>query len=195
MPPPEDERKSSKSSPGKVKLTSHPLVARLHPEPDSPQDHVALVGYFGPSKKDACMRLYTDLNFRSYYDIPIDGIVHTQPTDAKDENGPTTVLVMASTKLDVIEATHQCVEASYLQGAIAGNYLAGASGVGFRAAPTLQGLQSIYSECCPTEGGGEGGGNGGGGGHDGTNFFSGCIWCRPRPRFTDFCSRRPMICR
>ena len=224
MPPSGDKPKGSKSRRGKVTLTPHPLVAKLHPEPDTPRDLVALIGYFGPSKKTDYIRLYPDLSFRSYYDIPTNGIIYTEPTDAKDENSPTRVLVLAATNLEMVQTTHQCIEASYLQGAIAGNYLAAASLPALRppattdprqcpgcdagrsvalAPQTRQGCTqqeiclSIDSDCCFPGGGG--GGPGGGG----TFFFSGCIGCVPKPSVpcvsrgcTDWCeSTRPILCR
>jgi hypothetical protein len=169
----------SNPQPGKVNLTPHPLVTKLHPEPDALNDLVALIGYFGPSKKAGCIRLYADLSFRSFYDIPTKGIVHTEPTDAKDENSPTKVLVLAVTKLEVVETTSQCVEASYLQGPIARDYLAGAPLGALRS--TGEALVSIISNCCPPEGGGGGGGGGGG-----SLYYSQCC-----SEFTPCCISRP----
>ena len=163
------EPKPSNPQPGKVNLTPHPLVTKLHPELDAFNDHVALIGYFGPSKKADCIRLYADLSFRSHYDIPTSGIVHTEPTDARDENSPTRVLVLAATKLEVVEITSQCVEASYLQGSIARDYLAGAPVGAMRS--TAANLASIISHCCPPE---QDPGGGGGGGGGGSLYYSAC---------------------
>ena len=138
--------KSSTSRAGEIDLTTHRLVAKLHPEPDAPRDAVALLGYIGPSKEADRIRLYADLSFRRYCDIPTSGIVHTEPTDTRDENSPTVVFVRATTVLDVVETTCQCVEASYLQGPIARNYLADASVEGLRSAANPGGAMPLREQ-------------------------------------------------
>ena len=108
----------SKDSPGNVNLETHPLVAKLHTDPDELTDLVALVGYLGPSKRADYVRLYVDLTFRNYYEIPKAGIVSTSPTDAGDENSPTTVHVAGGTQVDMVSVTSQSTEARFLQGSI-----------------------------------------------------------------------------
>jgi hypothetical protein len=109
----------------KIEFKSHPLVEKLQPDPDHSRHLVTLVGYVGQSKKADYIRLYTDLSFRRYYEIPTSGITHVEPSDTKAENSPTTVLVVSDTKLEVVETASLTLEASYLQGDIATGYLAG----------------------------------------------------------------------
>lgn len=160
---------------GGIDLTTHRLVAKLHPEPDEPQDTVALLGYFGPSKKADHVRLYADLSFRRYFDIPTSGIVRTEPIVSEDENSPTAVFVLPATRLEVVETACQCMEASYLQGSIAATHLADASVEGMSSAAnrggpialqpqTRQGWSvgigcSIFADLCARRGGGGGGAN------------------------------------
>lgn len=118
-----------KDSPSDVNLETHPLVAKLHADPDELTNLVALVGYLGPSKRAGSVRLYLDLTFRNYYEILTEGIVSTSPAAAGDENSPTTVHVTGSTQVDKVSVTSQSTEARFLQGSIASGYLAGA-GVG-----------------------------------------------------------------
>lgn len=113
-------------SPGDVNLETHPLVAKLHADPDQLTDLVALVGYLGPSKREGYVRLYVDLSFRNYYEIPNEGIVSTSPTNASDENSPTTVHVAGDTQVDKVSITSQSTEARFLQGSISSGYLSGA---------------------------------------------------------------------
>lgn len=128
-------------SPGDVNLETHPLVAKLNADPDQLTDLVALVGYLGPSKREGYVRLYVDLTFRNYYEIPTEGIVSTSPTDASDENSPTTVHVAGDTQVDKVSITSQSTEARFLQGSISSDYLSNAgagTGVGcsWPASPT-----------------------------------------------------------
>lgn len=113
-------------SAGGVNLETHPLVAKLHADPDQLTDLVALVGYLGPSKREGYVRLYVDLTFRNYYEIPTEGIVSTSPTDASDENSPTTLHVAGDTQVDKVSITSQSTEARFLQGSISSGYLSGA---------------------------------------------------------------------
>ena len=55
---------------GGADIPIHPLVTKLLGESGEPQDLVTMVGYIGPSKKEAHVRLYTGLDFQTYYEIP-----------------------------------------------------------------------------------------------------------------------------
>ena len=96
---------------------THPLVSKLVGDSDTPPSLVALAGYFGPSRKSDSIRLYTDLGFQSYFEIPKASIVATTPTDATDDQSPTLVHVKAGTSVDAVQTSTQSVE-SYLQGGI-----------------------------------------------------------------------------
>ena len=136
-----------------LNLEPHPLVRQLHSDPDDAQDLISLVGYLGPSKQPDQIRLYSDLSFRHYYEIPSDGIVATTPTNADDPNSPTIVHVKASTRIDVVSVASQNVEAGFLRGAITSGYLgsaAGSAGQGGVIQPTP--TASVMTQCgaCPT---------------------------------------------
>ena len=105
------------SSPDKPNLSPHPLVSKLVGDSDPPPSLVVLAGYFGPSRKSDSIRLYTDLVFQSYFEIPKASIVATTPTDATDDQSPTLVHVKAGTPVDAVQTSTQPVE-SYLQGGI-----------------------------------------------------------------------------
>jgi hypothetical protein len=122
---PDDESHYEESR--EINLDTHPLVNKLHPNPDEIPDIVALVGYLGPSRKDDCVRLYSDLTFRNYYEIPTSGILATSQTNAGDENSPTSVHVSADTRLEAVSISSQNIEASYLKGSIASSHLGSAS--------------------------------------------------------------------
>jgi hypothetical protein len=107
----------AESSPDKPDLKTHPMVSKLVGDSDTPPSLVALAGFFGPSRKSDCIRLYNDLGFQSYFEIPKASIVATTPTDATDDQSPTLVHVKAGTPVDAVQTSTQPVE-SYLQGGI-----------------------------------------------------------------------------
>lgn len=78
-----------------------------------------LDGFIGPTKKSDRMRLYLNLSFDTFVDIPVSGIMSTLPIDASDENSPTRVWIRAETRLDVVQSMSRTIEASYLRGGIA----------------------------------------------------------------------------
>jgi hypothetical protein len=126
-------------------IHTHPLVDKLHPDPDSPTDFVVLIGYPGPSREEGKLRLHLDLGFRSYIEIPRDGVILAEPTDREDENSPTRLFVRATATLEVVETSSVSGEAMYMQGAIASAYLAGAAWIG--AAQTTPDATPATSYC------------------------------------------------
>lgn len=103
-----------------VDLSFHPVVTRLKGTGDSLPEVVKLEGYLGPSDKKDHVRLYFDLDFTSYVDVPKDAVLYREPDDPKDETRPTIILVSASAKLSYVAAQKfENVEASFLRGGIA----------------------------------------------------------------------------
>jgi hypothetical protein len=143
------DKKDQPSPPEKkvVNLKTHPLVDKLMPPGGSPPNLVPLTGYIGPSQNPDNVRLYTGLDFSSYYEIPKSAVAHTEQADAEDENSPTTVYVHGSAQIDLVQTTTTSVEASFLQGSIASDNLgtaaASAAGVGAAAQPTPTALPTF----------------------------------------------------
>ena len=106
-------------------LKTHPLVERLLQGGGEPRALVTLVGYVGPSKKEAHVRLYSGLDFHSYYEIPREQVVLAEPVDDGDENSPTQLMLEAEATVELVQTQTQTRTgpASYLVGAIAGAYL------------------------------------------------------------------------
>jgi hypothetical protein len=112
-----DPKKDHAASP-EVDLTPHPLVAKLIANAaNPPPDTVTLEGYLGPSSRDGFVRVYLDLTFKSYFEIPKNGILHADKADPSNESKPTTIVIDLATKLDLVHS----LEASYLKGNIAGS--------------------------------------------------------------------------
>jgi len=108
------EKTLTKSSGQDLDLTPHPIISKLLPDPDHPPDSVVLVGYLGPSKKEGCVRFYSDLEFRAYVEIPTSGILHHDTVSPSLESGPTKMILHATTKLELVVI----LEASFLKGDI-----------------------------------------------------------------------------
>ena len=144
-----------------------------------------LDGFIGPTKKSDRMRLYLNLSFDTFVDIPVSGIMSTLPIDASDENSPTRVWIRAETRLDVVQSMSRTIEASYLRGGIARQYLTRSAAARRVAnvndlAPDTNLCDSFY--VCGGDGGGDGGGGQGsfyGGGCQYTFAGSLCIGCPP----------------
>jgi hypothetical protein len=135
-------------SPDKPNLSTHPLVAKLKGDSDTPPSLVALTGYFGPSKKADSIRLYASLDFHSYFEIPKAAIVATTPVDSEDDQSPTVVHVKAGTPVDAVQTSTQPVE-SYLQGGISAAHLQGGMTGGNLGAFEQLRLTRFDSQCCP----------------------------------------------
>ncbi|MGH9822293.1 MAG: hypothetical protein ACREDR_03390 [Blastocatellia bacterium] len=123
----ETKEESGKAQGDPPNLNTHPLVEKHHPNPNEIRDVVSLAGYIGPSNTAGNVRLYSDLTFQHYYEIPRSGIVSTSSLNADDENSPTTVDLKPDTKLQQVSISSQSVEASFLKGAISGGFLGAAS--------------------------------------------------------------------
>jgi hypothetical protein len=136
------ENPPSSEQPQSVNLGVHPLVSKLHPDLDHSADLVSLVGYLGPSKDADNIRLYRDLSFNHYFEIPTASITATTPVDANDPNSPTVIHVPASAKLEAVSHSSQSVEAGLLKGAITNGYLTSAT-TGVSEQATLQTQRTI----------------------------------------------------
>jgi hypothetical protein len=111
-----DAKKDEPTRP-EVDLTPHPLVAKLISNAATPTpDAVTLEGYLGPSSREGYVRVYLDLTFKAYLEIPKNGIIHADKADPSNESKPTTIVIDPTTKLDLVHS----LEASFLKGKIAG---------------------------------------------------------------------------
>lgn len=122
---------------GAPDLSPHPLVSKLHPEPDEHGANAVFTGYLGPSSKPDHHRVYLDQSFSTYVEVPEDAIVATAPINSGDDNGPTHVTVKADAPVRHVSVASQTGSASYLAGGIASTYLA-AGAPGVAAVPDMQ---------------------------------------------------------
>ncbi|MGI4768271.1 MAG: hypothetical protein ACRYGP_24785, partial [Janthinobacterium lividum] len=119
---PEMDLPSASESPD---IPTHPLVAKLLPEIDSPTKKVVLVGYVGPSKHDDRIRLYANLSFDRYWEIPKSAVIASESASKDDENGPTIVFLAADTPVEQVAMATRTGPASFLSGPIASGSLSG----------------------------------------------------------------------
>jgi hypothetical protein len=66
---------------------------------DEPGDTATFSGYVGPSHIKDNVRLYTDLTFKAYFEIPKAAIRHRAATDANDKNSPSVLLVDSTAQI------------------------------------------------------------------------------------------------
>ena len=113
-----DPKKDEPTRP-EVDLTPHPLVTKLHSNPPKPApDAVTIEGFLGPSSREGYVRVYLDLTFKAYFEIPKNGILHADKADPASESNPTTIVLDGATKLDLVHS----LDASYLKGKIAAGF-------------------------------------------------------------------------
>lgn len=142
---------SNDDSGGAPDLSQHPLVSKLHPDPDDHgAEHATFTGYLGPSSKDGHHRIYLDESFSNYVEVPDDAIVATASTNSEDENAPTRVTVNGSAAVRHVSVTSRLGSASYLSGAIASTHLAaGARGAVGPPPPWCITLYTYSPTCSP----------------------------------------------
>jgi hypothetical protein len=110
------EHGSAKSGGGGAKLDVHPLVKKMLGEDGEPTTAISLVGYVGPSKKADHVRLYTGLDFQSYYEVPRASVIDAHAVDAQDENSASKVMIKPDATLELVQTTKQSGTASFLAG-------------------------------------------------------------------------------
>jgi hypothetical protein len=118
--------------------TPNPLAKDLVDSSGNPKPYVVLSGYlWKASDKDKTVRLYTSLEFHSYYEIQVADILHTTRPDLQYEEMPAKVYVDAAAQVSLVRRgtagtvkpvgqAAQGGEVSYLKGGISSVHLADA---------------------------------------------------------------------
>jgi hypothetical protein len=141
------DRKDPNSERGGMDIKYHRLVDRLLQDAGELKSLVILVGYIGPSKKEAHVRLYTGLDFQTYCEIPRGAVVAADAVDPEDENCPTQLAVTAETTIHLVQTSEQTGPASYLAGSIAAAYLAGPGPAGGEVAAVGPAPRTLLHGC------------------------------------------------
>ncbi len=112
-------RSESSAGDQKVDLSPTPVVQKLMDPSGSLPEVVTLVGYLGASDRNDSVRLYLDLDFKSYFEIPKEGaVVYRVPDDPADLASPSKILVRATAKITFVRVLEHAAEAAFLVGSI-----------------------------------------------------------------------------
>ena len=100
-----------------IDLTPDEILKALEGREKEAGGVVALTGYVAESPEPDHIRLYFDLDLKSYCDIPVGEVVHRERFSRADAPNASRVFVRPDYKVKVVHAVE--VEASFLQGGIA----------------------------------------------------------------------------
>jgi hypothetical protein len=95
-----------------------PLIQELLADRGNPVEAVVLLGYIGNSSKEGYTRLYLDLQFKNYYEIPSAAIILSEPVDQSRRSSKTIFVVKADASLEIV----QIAQASFIKGNIISLY-------------------------------------------------------------------------
>lgn len=108
------------------KLETHPLIAKLAPDPTAPPDLVRLIGFIGPASCKGHWRIYHSLDLSSYTEVPGEAIEHVEPLEPGNENSPSVILAKGGARAQTVVRKCYDLGSGYLGGPIARTYLPGA---------------------------------------------------------------------
>ena len=97
-------------------LSEHHLVGKIVKDPSKPGNAILLQGYVGKSDSPDLVRLYLDLNFDNYVDIPKNEILHS--ADAPEgvlEFGGTYIWVSKDTEISYVQVRTTKKQAKFLE--------------------------------------------------------------------------------
>jgi hypothetical protein len=130
--------------PNGPKIEFDALAEKIVPGPATIPDSVALSGFVGRSAEDGKVRLYVDASFRSYYEISIPDILHSQQVPATQSPlGGSVVFVKGSARLRRVQVSTE-IEARFLQGPMSN------AGAGAAGASSLPGAKRAFFRLPPT---------------------------------------------
>jgi hypothetical protein len=109
----------------KLEILDHPLAAEIQPDLAKHRDSVVLTGYQKKTDSDM-IRIYHGLDFKSYYEIPRDDIIHHWMSDPDDKNSPTMFSIKAESTPHLVIPSIPSAAAGYLRGGIVSSFLANA---------------------------------------------------------------------
>ena len=101
------------------KVSAHPLFQKLKARGEKGQAELTtMVGFLGDEESDGSVKLYLDLSFGSYCKIPASDIVNVESVDPGDENSPTIVWMLSSSRIELVKVLSALDGASFVKGRI-----------------------------------------------------------------------------
>lgn len=111
------EPRSESGVPG-VDLTPHPIGTTILDESGEPRETALVVGFLGVADANDLVRIYLDLSFRTYLEMPAKKVLYVEKFDPSNELQPTKILVASDSPLKLVRT----VEASLIEGSIVSAY-------------------------------------------------------------------------
>lgn len=137
--------------PGLEENMSADLMAReLIPRGNMQPGCSPLIGFIGPSGKDGHIRVYRDLTFRSFCEVPSNAVQDTVAIDPDDPDSPMSVLVPDATAIEIGDVTAHQAEAGFVAGNIVRGRLGDATADRPLAAATGCTQITRVASGCPT---------------------------------------------
>jgi hypothetical protein len=122
----------------RIELPINTIIEKLKAGEDDTRGFAVLQGYVG-EEKDGIVKIYPQLDLRTYFNVPTGDIVFAEVT-ASSPLSPTKLVIKSTAKIEVVKISVQSYEAGFLAGAIAAANLPGAqvqSRTGSETAATL----------------------------------------------------------
>ena len=113
---------------GERKLWQDDLVENLMPDPSRAPEAVALTGWLGKSTRDGHWRLYLTPQLDEYVEFEEKAVLRSQSLGSEQTEGPTMLWVERDAGLEHTRTASRQVQAEFLGGELAANFLAGAIG-------------------------------------------------------------------
>lgn len=111
---------------------------------------MVLTGWLGKSTRDGRWRLYFTPQLDEYVEFKEEDVLRSQSLGSEQTEGPTTLWVERGASLEHTRTTSRQVQAEFLGGEVAANFLAGAGGKGLQvveAQPMATTGESICWSC------------------------------------------------
>ena len=113
-------------------LSQNPLLEKIKPTADDQRVFTVLTGYVDLEDNDT-IRLYERLDLRTYLEIPVSEIVWAEKLVPGMQASPTLLVINGTAQARRVTSAARKVEAGYLSGLIASQYLSSAAKAGSAA--------------------------------------------------------------
>jgi hypothetical protein len=99
-------------------LTPHSRAPRAGADGRSDENLTTIVGFVGESSKEGQIRVYLDLSFDNYYEVPADDVVRTRSIDPDDSDSPRMLWIASSARVGLVRTDRTSGSASFVAGSL-----------------------------------------------------------------------------